>query len=106
MQSLPTVRKRVGLYRTEFLYLNQTTLPTEEEQFTTYLAVAQRVSPDPLIIRTLDLGGDKLTDNIETGDELNPFLGWRAIRFCLENVHISKPNCAPFCAPASIRTSR
>jgi phosphotransferase system enzyme I (PtsI) len=80
----------VGLYRTEFLYLNQSSLPTEEEQFTTYLAVAQRVSPDPLIIRTLDLGGDKLTDNIETGDELNPFLGWRAIRFCLENVHIFK----------------
>lgn len=80
----------VGLYRTEFLYLNQTALPTEEEQFTTYLTVAQRVAPDPLIIRTLDLGGDKLTDNIESGDELNPFLGWRAIRFCLENVQIFK----------------
>src|SRR6478752_6669816 len=80
----------VGLYRTEFLYLNQSTLPSEEEQYTTYLAVAQRVAPDPLIIRTLDLGGDKLTDNIETGDELNPFLGWRAIRFCLENVQIFK----------------
>ena len=50
----------VGLYRTEFLYLNQTALPTEEEQFATYRAVAQRVAPDPLIIRTLDLGGDKL----------------------------------------------
>ena len=80
----------VGLYRTEFLYLNQTTLPTEEEQFEVYRTVAQRVAPDPLIIRTLDLGGDKISDGIENGDELNPFLGWRAIRFCLENLDIFK----------------
>ena len=80
----------VGLYRTEFLYLNQKTLPTEDEQFEVYRDVAQRVAPDPLIIRTLDLGGDKLSENIESGDELNPFLGWRAIRFCLENPDIFK----------------
>ncbi len=80
----------VGLYRTEFLYLNQTALPTEDEQLAVYGTVAQRVAPDPLIIRTLDLGGDKLADNIESGDELNPFLGWRAIRFCLENLPIFK----------------
>ncbi len=80
----------VGLYRTEFLYLNQSTLPTEAEQFEIYRDVAQRVAPNPLIIRTLDLGGDKLSDSIESGDELNPFLGWRAIRFCLENLEIFK----------------
>ncbi|HEY3601956.1 MAG TPA: phosphoenolpyruvate--protein phosphotransferase, partial [Chthoniobacterales bacterium] len=80
----------VGLYRTEFLYLNQPTLPSEEEQFEIYRSVAQRLAPDPLIIRTLDLGGDKISENIESGDELNPFLGWRAIRFCLENIHIFK----------------
>jgi phosphotransferase system enzyme I (PtsI) len=80
----------IGLYRTEFLYLNQTTLPTEEEQFEIYRTVAQRVAPNPLIIRTLDLGGDKISDGIENGDELNPFLGWRAIRFCLENLDIFK----------------
>lgn len=80
----------VGLYRTEFLYLNHAALPTEEEQFATYCTVAQRVAPDPLIIRTLDLGGDKLTGNSENGDELNPFLGWRAIRFCLENLPVFK----------------
>ena len=80
----------VGLYRTEFLYLNQTALPTEEEQFAAYRTVAQRVAPDPLIIRTLDLGGDKLTENSADGDELNPFLGWRAIRFCLENLPVFK----------------
>ena len=80
----------IGLYRTEFLYLNQTALPTEEEQFEIYRTVAQRVAPNPLIIRTLDLGGDKISDGIENGDELNPFLGWRAIRFCLENLDIFK----------------
>jgi phosphotransferase system enzyme I (PtsI) len=80
----------VGLYRTEFLYLNQTKLPTEQEQFEVYRSVAERVAPDPLIIRTLDLGGDKVTATIESSDELNPFLGWRAIRFCLENVEIFK----------------
>ena len=80
----------VGLYRTEFLYLNQTDLPTEEEQFEIYREVAQRLAPNPLIIRTLDLGGDKISDSMENGDELNPFLGWRAIRFCLENLEIFK----------------
>ncbi|MGI8889652.1 MAG: phosphoenolpyruvate--protein phosphotransferase [Chthoniobacterales bacterium] len=80
----------VGLYRTEFLYLNQTTLPTEEEQFEIYRTVAEQLAPNPLIIRTLDLGGDKISDNLENGDELNPFLGWRAIRFCLENLDIFK----------------
>ena len=80
----------IGLYRTEFLYLNQTALPTEEEQFEIYRTVAQRVAPNPLIIRTLDLGGDKISDGMESGDELNPFLGWRAIRFCLENLDIFK----------------
>ncbi|HEY4284681.1 MAG TPA: phosphoenolpyruvate--protein phosphotransferase [Chthoniobacterales bacterium] len=81
----------IGLYRTEFLYLNRTTLPTEDEQYETYNTVAQRVHPHPLIIRTFDLGGDKLAPgSVETADELNPFLGCRAIRFCLENPDIFK----------------
>ena len=81
----------IGLYRTEFLYLNRTTLPTEDEQYETYQKVAERVSPDPLIIRTFDLGGDKLAPGAaDKGDELNPFMGWRAIRFCLENIDIFK----------------
>jgi phosphotransferase system enzyme I (PtsI) len=81
----------IGLYRTEFLYLNRTTLPTEDEQFETYRKVAQRVRPDPLIIRTFDLGGDKLAPGtVDITDELNPFLGWRAIRLCLENIDIFK----------------
>jgi len=81
----------IGLYRTEFLYLNRNTLPTEDEQFETYRKVAERVRPDPLIIRTFDLGGDKLAPGtVDITDELNPFLGWRAIRLCLENTDIFK----------------
>jgi phosphoenolpyruvate-protein phosphotransferase (PTS system enzyme I) len=81
----------IGLYRTEFLYLNRNTLPTEHEQFETYRRVAERVRPDPLIIRTFDLGGDKLAPGtVDITDELNPFLGWRAIRLCLENIDIFK----------------
>jgi len=81
----------VGLYRTEFLFVNRDSLPGEEEQYQTYRKVAERVHPHPLIIRTFDLGGDKLAVGaVDVGDELNPFLGWRAIRFCLENVDIFK----------------
>jgi phosphotransferase system enzyme I (PtsI) len=81
----------IGLYRTEFLYLNRPSLPTEDEQYEIYRKVAERVRPDPLIIRTFDLGGDKLAPGtVDIADELNPFLGWRAIRFCLENIEIFK----------------
>ena len=81
----------IGLYRTEFLFVNRGTLPSEEEQYQTYRKVAERVKPNPLIIRTFDLGGDKLAvGTVDVGDELNPFLGWRAIRFCLENIDIFK----------------
>lgn len=81
----------IGLYRTEFLYINRDTLPTEDEQYDVYKKVAEQVHPHPLIIRTFDLGGDKLAVGaVDLGDELNPFLGWRAIRFCLENVDIFK----------------
>jgi phosphotransferase system enzyme I (PtsI) len=80
----------IGLYRTEFLYLNRTTLPSEEEQYATYRKVAEQVAPHPLIIRTFDLGGDKLAGALDSDDELNPFLGHRAIRFSLERQDIFK----------------
>lgn len=80
----------IGLYRTEFLYLNRTTLPSEEEQFETYRKVAEQVQPHPLIIRTFDLGGDKVAGALDAGDEMNPFMGHRAIRFCLEHLDIFK----------------
>ena len=80
----------IGLYRTEFFYLNKTELPDEEEQYENYKKVAEQILPDSVIIRTLDLGGDKFMSALDLPEELNPFLGWRAIRFCLEKVDIFK----------------
>ncbi|MEP6809979.1 MAG: phosphoenolpyruvate--protein phosphotransferase [Chthoniobacterales bacterium] len=80
----------IGLYRTEFLYLNRPTLPTEEEQYEIYRTVAASVAPHSLIIRTFDLGGDKIASHLDSNDEQNPFLGLRAIRFSLENLDIFK----------------
>ena len=80
----------VGLYRTEFFYLNKTELPTEDEQYAAYRHVAEAAAPHSIIIRTLDLGGDKFMSTLHMPEELNPFLGWRAIRFCLERVDIFK----------------
>ncbi len=80
----------VGLYRTEFFYLNKVELPTEDEQFEAYRTVAEKVRPHGVIIRTLDLGGDKFMSSLNMPEEINPFLGWRAIRFCLERVDIFK----------------
>lgn len=77
----------VGLFRTEFLFLNRSTLPSEEEQYQAYRQVAAELKPAPVIIRTLDLGGDKLPTIVgiaQDAAEMNPFLGWRAIRFCLQ----------------------
>jgi len=73
----------VGLFRTEFLYINRDSLPTEEEQFKVYREVATALKPNSIIIRTLDLGGDKFASHLQLAKEINPFLGWRAIRFCL-----------------------
>lgn len=81
----------IGLYRTEFLYLDRDSLPGEDEQFQTYQRVAEEVRPHSLIIRTFDLGGDKIAGGIDVSDELNPFLGWRAVRFCLEHLEVFKP---------------
>jgi len=80
----------VGLLRTEFLYLNRTTAPTEEEQFAAYQAIAQVLDRRALIVRTLDIGGDKPLDYLGLRAESNPFLGKRGIRFCLEHQDIFK----------------
>jgi len=80
----------VGLLRTEFLYLDRTTMPSEEEQYEAYRAVAELLCQRPLIIRTLDIGGDKQLPYLDIGEELNPFLGWRAIRLCLEQTDLFK----------------
>jgi len=80
----------VGLFRTESIYIEKKRLPTEEEQFQLYRQLAEQAAPHPVTIRTIDLGGDKLMENYSTEDELNPFLGWRAIRFCLDEPEIFK----------------
>jgi phosphotransferase system enzyme I (PtsI) len=82
----------VGLFRTEYIYLNSARIPSEQEQFLAYKCVAEALAPHPVIIRTLDLGGDK---PMASAPELfpkedNPFMGFRAIRFCLEHVHLFK----------------
>jgi phosphoenolpyruvate-protein phosphotransferase (PTS system enzyme I) len=78
----------VGLFRTEYLFLNRESLPSEEEQFEAYREVAMALKPGPVVIRTLDLGGDKFATNINMPSEVNPFLGWRAIRMCLQEKDI------------------
>ncbi len=75
----------VGLYRTEFLYMGKNELPTEDEQYDAYKSVLEQMEGKPVVVRTLDIGGDKELSYLELPEELNPFLGHRAIRFCLEN---------------------
>ncbi|WP_079478250.1 phosphoenolpyruvate--protein phosphotransferase [Halobacillus salinus] len=74
----------VGLYRTEFLYMGKSQLPTEEEQYDAYSSVLKQMGDKPVVVRTLDIGGDKELDYLDLPDEMNPFLGYRAIRLCLE----------------------
>ena len=80
----------IGLYRTEFFFLNKSELPSEQEQYEAYRTVAQAIAPQSVIIRTLDLGGDKFLSHSHLPTEINPFLGCRAIRFCLERPDIFK----------------
>lgn len=80
--------KGVGLYRTDYIYLTKKELPTEEEQFQEYRKIVKKISPDPVIIRTMDLGGDKLPKSFLIPPQENPFLGWRAIRISLERKDI------------------
>lgn len=80
----------VGLFRTEFLYMENDHFPTEEEQFNVYKEAAEALKDKPLIIRTLDIGGDKSLSYFEFPEEENPFLGWRALRICFDKLEIFK----------------
>jgi phosphoenolpyruvate-protein phosphotransferase (PTS system enzyme I) len=80
----------VGLYRTEFVFMNRDSMPTEQEQFEAYKAVLQAMGKKPVIIRTLDIGGDKSLPYLKLEQELNPFLGYRAIRICLDQIDVFK----------------
>ena len=81
----------IGLYRTEFFFQQTAHPPDEERHYENYHAIAAKLHPHYVIIRTLDLGGDKISESLQDVDEKNPFLGWRAIRFCLDRPEIFKP---------------
>lgn len=78
----------VGLYRTEFLYMGRDNFPTEEEQFEAYKAVLEAMGNKPVVVRTLDIGGDKELPYLHLPKEMNPFLGYRAIRLCLDDTDL------------------
>src|SRR5699024_10881149 len=81
----------VGLFRTEFLYMGKSKLPAEDEQFEVYKSVLEQMGDKPVVVRTLDVGGDKDISYLNLPKEFNPFLGLRAIRFCLENEEVFRP---------------
>lgn len=80
----------IGLFRTEFLYMNSSDFPTEQEQFEIYKKVAKKMKNKPIIIRTMDIGGDKELSYFDFPEEMNPFLGYRAIRMCLDKKDLFK----------------
>ncbi len=80
----------IGLYRTEFFYITQKTLPNAEELFANFKNVAERLEGKPVNIRTLDIGGDKFASSMELAPEINPAMGLRAIRYCLKERHMFK----------------
>ncbi|MFA6281539.1 MAG: phosphoenolpyruvate--protein phosphotransferase [Candidatus Omnitrophota bacterium] len=80
----------VGLYRTEYMFLGRSDLPSEEEQYKAYLNVSKKMKPYSVIVRTIDIGGDKFISQPQVPVEMSPFLGWRAIRFCLARPDVFK----------------
>lgn len=80
----------VGLYRTEFLYMDSADFPTEEEQYDAYKTVLEQMDGKPVVVRTMDIGGDKELDYLDLPDEMNPFLGYRAIRISLDQTAMFK----------------
>jgi phosphoenolpyruvate-protein phosphotransferase (PTS system enzyme I) len=97
-EELPSVLEHgaggIGLYRTEFIYLNRTEMPTEEEHYRLYRRLIEAIHPRPATIRTFDLGGDKFLSQVPLAKEMNPALGLRAIRFCLREVTAFKTQLA------------
>ncbi len=88
--SLKAKAQGIGLYRTEYLFLGRDSLPSEEEQYESYAEAARAMSPLPVTLRTIDVGGDKFVSHLQISKEENPQLGWRAVRFCLERPDIFK----------------
>ena len=91
----------VGLFRTEFLFMERPELPSEEEQYGAYRKVVEAFGERPVIIRTLDVGGDKDLPGVDQTEEENPFLGWRGIRMCLDVPELFKPQLRAILRAAS-----
>jgi phosphotransferase system enzyme I (PtsI) len=91
----------VGLFRTEFLFMKRTDLPSEEEQYEAYRKAAEAFGEKPVIIRTIDIGGDKDLPGVDQPEEENPFLGWRGIRMCLDVPELFKPQLRAILRAAS-----
>lgn len=87
----------IGLFRTEFLYMGRDTAPSEEEQYSVYREVAEKMASKEVTIRTLDVGGDKQIPYLNMGQEANPFLGYRAIRYCLDHTELFKTQLRAIC---------
>lgn len=96
----------IGLFRSEFLYMGSDRLPTEEEQFIAYRKVVENMGTKPVIIRTLDVGGDKSLPYLDIGHEMNPFLGYRAIRVCLDRQDIFKTQLRAILRASAFGNSR
>lgn len=96
----------VGLFRTELLFMQQRSLPTEDEQFRVYQELARAFHPRPVIIRTLDIGGDKPVAGIDFPREENPFLGWRGVRMCLDRPDVFKPQLRALLRAATVGNVR
>ena len=92
----------VGLFRTEFLFMERPELPSEEEQYEAYREMAQAFGEKPVIIRTLDVGGDKDLPGVDQPEEENPFLGWRGIRMCLDVPELFKPQLRAILRAAAV----
>lgn len=100
-EEMPAIKQHgasgIGLYRTEYFYMNRFDLPSEEEQFEEYKTVVETMAPCEVTIRTLDLGGDKFISSVQIPKDMSPFLGWRAIRFCLARPDIFKTQLRAIC---------
>ncbi len=109
-EELPLVKEfgaeGVGLYRTEYIFLGRKDLPLEDEQYKAYLKVVRGASPNQVIFRTIDIGGDKFLSQPEVPKEMSPFLGWRAIRFCLERTDIFKAQLRAILRASSVGNVR
>jgi phosphocarrier protein FPr len=106
LSEIPAARKAgamgVGLFRTELLFMERKTLPSEETQAAIYTELAQAFAPRPVIIRTLDIGGDKPVAGIDFPAERNPFLGWRGLRMCLDRPDVFKPQLRALLRAATV----